>query len=916
MYTLFIAFLALALGACSKQSTETLIAAAHRHIAEGNHRAAHIELRNAAQQAPSNGEVYRLLGNVQLRLGDPEGAEIALRKARTLGEKEDDVAPGLAQALLQQGQPKKVVDEFGSVNLQEPAAGAALKARVGEAWLMRGEVKPAAEAFANALTLQPGQASALLGQARIAAQEGRLDDALATTDRALQADARLVGAHAFRGQLLMAKGQRQQAMESLEKALALDGDYLLARLTLASILIDAKDLEKAKTILGAAGPAAKDPRLLFLRGLVAFLQGDLPKAKDTVAGVLVAAPEYLAALILAGEIELRSNNPAIAEAYLSKAMRVQPTPAAQRLLAATYLRQNRPGKAIETLQPLLQEAGPKSAGLTMLAGEAYLANGDYRLAAEYFEASKTAGANETAVRTRLGQLAVNEGHFERGVQELQAASAASAQSVEPDLLLVSVHLRRQEPAKALAAANAFIKKQPQNPLGYVLAGTAQALDRDLQGARRSFEAALKIKPDHVPALRGLADLDVAEGKADEAQRRYDALLAKKPDDDQILVAAATLQERTGRLEEAAKSLQKAIAANPKAREPVVALVRLHLRRKDPNAALLVAQEAVTRNPDEMNLVMLLGMTQESAGANREALRTLTSLVLKEPHAAAPLIRLAQLQTRQRDFEGAARTLQRAQEKAPKNELVMRDLVGVYVQSGKIDQALKVAKDLQTSRPDFAGGHVLEGDIRAHTKKWPDAERAYRAALKTDPNAGAAAVKVYGALLAGGKKKQADEFAAEWMAQHPSDLPMRMLAADTALRAGDLPVAIKLYEQALALSPNQPLVLNNLAWALGQNKDPRALALAERAAALAPNSADVLDTLGVLHLQLGDPKKGLEVLDRVRQLQPDRPDLRLHYAKGLLQNGRTQEGKAELRELAAAKADFPGKAEIPALLAKP
>ena len=53
-----------------------------------------------------------------------------------------------------------------------------------------------------------------------------------------------------------------------------------------------------------------------------------------------------------------------------------------------------------------------------------------------------------------------------------------------------------------------------------------------------------------------------------------------------------------------------------------------------------------------------------------------------------------------------------------------------------------------------------------------------------------------------------------------------------------------------------------------------------------------------------------------ELEPERLDLRLRYAIGLLQTGRTQEGKAELQELAAAKADFAGKANIPALLAKP
>lgn len=904
------------LTACTKPTPEGLIAAAQRHVAEDNHRAAQIELRNAIQLAPTNGPAHRLLGATLLRTDEPVAAEIVLRKSLTLSEKADDVLPGLALALLRQGQPERLIDEYGNVQLQDPAANASLRASLGQAWLMRGEVKQAAESFAAARAAQPDHAPAQLGQARIAAHEGRMDDALAMTDRALAADPRLEEGHTFRGQLLMAKGQRGPAIEALEKALAIHGTFLPARLALASILIDGRDYDKAATVLGAATAAKKDPRLLYLQGLLALRQGDLPKAKDALAAVLQQAPDNGPALVLAGEIELRSGNLGLAEQHLGNASRGQASPMAQRLLAATYLRQNRPGKAVDVLQPLLQQPGPKDANLMLLAGEAYLANGEVRRAAEFYEASKAAGANEVAARTRLGQIAVNRGDFERGAEELQAASTMSAEKVEPDLLLVALHLLRREPEKALSAARAFIKKQPQNPLGHVLAGTAQMARQDRAGARQSFEAALKIKADHVPALRGLTDLDLAEGRSADAQRRYDALLAKKPDDEQLLVAAAELQERTGKVDEAGKTFRKAVAANPRSPASYVALVQYHLRRKDPKAALAVAQEAVSSNPEQIRLVELLGMTQEAAGAGQDAIRTLMSLVLLEPHALAPLVRLAQIQVRQRDFDGAASTLIRAQKKAPEDDGVVRDLVNVYLQGGKVEQALGVAKDLQARRPQDAAGHALEGDVRAFAKKWPEAERAYRAALKADPRSSEVAVKTYGVIAVTGRRKESAEFAADWMARHPTDVPMRMLVAEAALGAKDYPVAVQQYEALLRSDTNNAQALNNLAWALGELKDPRAISMAVRAAELAPNSPSVLDTLGMLHLKIGDPTKGLEVLERVRQLDPQRMDLRMHYAMALLQTGRTQEGKAELRELAAAKADFPGKADIPALLAMP
>ena len=901
--------------ACSKRTPEELMATAQRYMAENNLRAAQIELRNAIQLAPGNGAAYRLLGATLLR-SDPQGAESALRKSLSLGEKADHVVPMLALAVFRQGQAQQLIDEYGNTNLQDPAANADLRAALGQAWLVRGDVKQAAQSFAAALSAQPDHARAQLGQAMVAAQGGTVDDALALTELALKSDPRLEEGHAFKGQILMTKGQRASAIESFERALAIDAAYLPARLALAAILIDGRDYDKAKAVLAVAGPSPKDPRLNFLNARLALRQGDMQKAKDSAAAVLRQAPDHGPTLLLAGEVELRSGNLGLAEQHLSQAARIQPTPAAQRLLATTYLRQNRPGKAIDVLQPALQESGPKDAGLMMLAGEAYLANGDVRRAAEFFEASKSAGPTEAAARTRLGQIAVTRGDFDRGAAELQAASALTPDRVEPDLQLVALHLRRREPAKALEAAQAFIKKQPQNPTGYLLAAAAQTAQQDRAGARASLEAAIKLKPDHVPALRALADLDLAEGRSVEAQRRYEALLAKKSDDEQLLIAAAELQERTGHVEAAGKTLRRAISVNPRAHAPYVALARYHLRRKNPEAALAVAKEAVDTNPEQLPLVELLSATQEAAGAERDALRTLKSLVLREPHALKPLISLANAQARQRDFDGATSTLIRAQEKAPEHEGVARDLVGVYLKSGKPEQALKVAKDLQQRRPDDAAGHLLEGDVRAFTKKWPDAERAYRAALKVDPRSGATAVRIYRVLVVSGRKQEAAEFAADWTARNPTGVPLRMAMAEVALASKDYATAVQQYEAALRNDPNNAVILNNLAWSLGELKDPKAIGFAERAVELAPNSAIMLDTLGMLHLRLGDAKKGLALLERVRQLEPERLDLRMHYAIGLLQTGRTQEGKAELRELAAAKADFPGKADIAALLAKP
>jgi tetratricopeptide (TPR) repeat protein len=200
---------------CAKETPDSLIHAAERHLAQRDYRAAQIELKNALQLAPNSGASYRLLGTTLLRGGDPTAAETALRRALALGERPDDVLPSLALALVRQGQPDRLTSEFGTRKLDNRSAAASFQTNLGQAWMMLGDSKQAGDAFEAALAHVPNYPPARLGQAQISAQHGRLDYASSIADDVLAADPRLTEAHAFKAQLHLSHGQRSEAVGSL-----------------------------------------------------------------------------------------------------------------------------------------------------------------------------------------------------------------------------------------------------------------------------------------------------------------------------------------------------------------------------------------------------------------------------------------------------------------------------------------------------------------------------------------------------------------------------------------------------------------------------------------------------------------------------------------------------------------------------
>jgi putative PEP-CTERM system TPR-repeat lipoprotein len=909
-------FAAIMMTGCLKDSPEKLVASAKDYLARGEYNAAIIQLKNALQEAPGNGEARLLLGRAQLETRDPVSAEKELRRALEYKQAPEAVLPLLARALMEQGEAGKLVQEFASHRLADADADAAFRVRLGDAFVRLGRRQDAAGAYGAVLTVKPGFAPARLGQARLAALEGRLDEAIAIANEVKSTDAKLADAYLLKAELLSLRGEADHARAELRQALDVAPGYLPARFALISHLIDTRDFDGAAAQLGEARKYARgDLRINYFEGLLALRKGDVQRARDHVQQVLKHAPDHVPSLVLAGAVELRANLPLAAEAYLRRAVSRAPEHfGAQRMLIGALLRAGQPAKAIEALQPLMKHAAGADPQVMMLAAETYLANGDLKQAASYFAAAASSDAQKVAARTRLGQIALATGRTEDGIRELEAASELDAGQYQADLALIVGHLRANRNDRALEAARKLEKKQPDNPLSHHVLGVVHVARKDPAAARRSFEKALALQPSYLPAAQALAALDVAEKNAQAAKARFEAMIAADPKNEQIPLALAELLARTGSPSaEVVATLQRAVAANPQSVDARINLIGFHLRTRDTAAALAAAREAATALPKEPRILDALAEAQLAGGQSREAIETLKKSADLQPQAVRPLVRLAAAQAGANEHEAAIETFRRAQKLFPNDAVVARGLVAALVQVKRHEEALREAKALQTREPKSAAGFGLEGDVLAAQGKHAEAERAYRAGLKVDPKSGALAVGVYSALAASGKGAEAEAFARDWRAGNPRDTTLTMHLADRALLARNWREAATHYQAVIAIDPNHVAALNNLAWTSGQLGDPKALGYAERAARLAPNNAAVLDTLGVLLAARGETDKALGHLQRARALAPNRMDIRLNYAKALAKAGRRNDAKAELEALLAIKEDFAGKEEAAALL---
>ncbi len=879
------------LAGCS-DSPEQMLDSAREYLAKDDLQAASIQLKNALQQNGSLAEARFLLGEVYLRQDDVPAAVKELQRAEELGVPSERVAPLLAEALVRSAEFDRVIQKYAELRLADPAAQGRVSAALGTAYLAKAQLDRARQTFESATAAAPDDLDARLGLARVKFFANDLDGAERELAPVLEKHPNKAEAYVLQAQIMLARDQADRAVEALTAAVRSQPDSASYRYDLITLLLRQNKAEEAKAQIEEMRRIAPDaPATHYLTALIAHREGRDAEARDAVRLALRGAPDFLPAHMLAGSVMYRLGDHAQAQLSLNKVLeRVPRHLQARQLLAMSLLQSAQAARALETLKPLI-DAEPQDARSLMVIGQALLANGEFEAAADYFSRASSQAPDSAGARMRLGMARMVGGDSAQGLADLEAATNLDGTGIQADAALVLAHLRGRNYDKALAAADKMLERHPGNAEAHNLKGGVHMARRDIAAARESFETALKLRPDMLSALVNLVRIDVGDGKPEAALGRFESFLATNPGHVDATLAFAEFKSASGApAGEVRALLDRAVGEAPGALGPKLALVRHLLRQGEARPALSLAQEAAAAHSADPGALGALGSAQLAAGEHQQAISTFGRLAALLPRSPVPLIDLAAAQAAAKDLSGAEQSLRRAIGLQPANGLAHERLQALLVEQQRLDDALALAREMQGKPALAQAGFAAEGDIQARRENWAAAVTAFQRAAAVTPNA-EVQVRLYGALLRAGRADEADRMAADWIRAQPRDTMMRTLVAQRAIAQNRLQDARRLYEEALAVNPDDAMVLNNLAWVEGELKEPGALARAERALALAPDHPAILDTLGTLQIAGGDSEKGLKNLRRAVELAPDLGPLRLNLARAYLK----LERKADARE---------------------
>jgi tetratricopeptide (TPR) repeat protein len=272
------------------------------------------------------------------------------------------------------------------------------------------------------------------------------------------------------------------------------------------------------------------------------------------------------------------------------------------------------------------------------------------------------------------------------------------------------------------------------------------------------------------------------------------------------------------------------------------------------------------NPARAYSELLLGLAVDLNRLNNRALPVSMVQVARyaDPRNSAGAVLLALLLENQGRVEPALAVLNSVPDADPLAPQARDAAARILVDQKRFDEALALARSTTMAPGATVSDFARLGDVLQSSKRSNEAADAYGRAI--------ALTRAQG---------------------QPSDLwPLLLLQATALEQAGRWPETKQALQAALALAPDQPLILNFLGYAKlerGEDLDA-AEAMIRKASALAPDDASITDSLGWAMFKRGRYADAIETLERAAAKDPQQPEIHEHLGDALYSIGRRYEAR--------------------------
>lgn len=752
-----------------------------------------------------------------------------------------------------------------------------------------GQRFTAVQLLSQALAIDPNSFELNMAMGEAAAGTTLASRAMPALQRAAAINPDSIDAHIQIARLRLAGGEGKEAIQVLRKAQqtsayrdgapeALAVDFYLAR-TLQIMGYDAAALQEFDLVLermprvaGAyRGPIEimqilRNPDLVFVE--VARLSANLGDHKTALAAVeqaMIESPDTTAYAILRVQLLQRAGRPAEARAFLPEVL-------------------SRFGAGVETMalvREIYSASGGEAAAIADLRKALANRKGDQNLAyalAEMLVRTGSAGAAEAKVV--LSDVVKQQDYRTAPVKRLFDLLESQGQTLAAARLLVEASARRPEELSELGGPMSRLTRiSRSNHLRlhdlqamqveswaeaarlYWVARLAQIWDRD-ELARAALEKAVRTGKPYAPAFRELLDHYFDRPDWDQKRKLQTAeeliTLSSLSGDDgltaelrglialerkdlpaaseqfleamrvgntmpEVQLAYALVQLQQKNVVEGERILLRLNEDHPLFEQGYTTLILFYNQRKMPTSALRTLQRWLTADPQNPAARILQAAVYRNAKHDDAAERILLDLFEQYADSADVLVALGRLYVDSGRLEQYIRLLEQKRQSRPDIREVAEQLVELYNDQGRVAEADRVISDLRRSAAGDSDLLYRISHLYVRINDQKAAEEVLEEALKVDPQHSSAANDLgYYLAQQGRDLDRADKLVRIAVKAEPDNQAFLDSLGWVMYKLGRLEPAREYLEKAVAQTVNpDPVVLDHLGdayYRLGRQAD--------------------------------------------------------------------------------------------------
>jgi tetratricopeptide (TPR) repeat protein len=519
-------------------------------------------LQKMLQEGPDEGDAadaLHALAFAELKLDETEDAIRNLGRAMVLAPQDLLLAESMAEAKLKQKDTKGGEEVLKKASQDSPKSAEAAFF-LGRFYGSQNRWPEAEQQFNRALSLDNHNADALYNLAALQNRTGRKQEAEQNFKRLAALPGKTF--KPIHATFLFEEGRRDEAIREFEALAKADPDDRDARTRLIAAYRAVQRQADAEKVLNAALKRnPKDSDALLQRGEMFVAAGNYGRAETDLNQVIRLNPDSAQAHYVMAKFHQKRGEKLTYRQELMKALQLDEGLAAVRIEAARDLVASGDAKAALTL--LDQAPGSQKTLTPMLVQRNWVlwAMGDMAEMRKGIDLGLSRGPS-TDLLLQDGVWKLRAGKFPAARVSLDQALNIDPGDVRALGALNQAYRAEKQDATALQKMKEYASRKPDSAPVQEFLGVLLTAQGQRKQARAAFDAARVADPKFVRADLSLVQLDVVDGKIDDAEHRLQAILDSDRTNATARLWLGNVEVTKGNRKAALENYRQVVAADP------------------------------------------------------------------------------------------------------------------------------------------------------------------------------------------------------------------------------------------------------------------------------------------------------------------------------------------------------------------